>query len=84
MADEANVIRTNSVNAGVGPDSTDIGTFPKEKMEHTQKYYYDQGILKKIIDVDEYYVTDPEFFKAINDFDRKAVIADAKNYKGCK
>jgi NitT/TauT family transport system substrate-binding protein len=84
MADETNVIRTNSVNAEVEPDDTNIGSFPKEKMQHTQKYYFDQGILNKIISVEEYYVTDPEFYRAINDFDRQTVVAEAKNYQGCQ
>jgi hypothetical protein len=53
-------------------------------MQHTQKYYFDQGILNKIISVEEYYVTDPEFYRAINDFDRQTVVAEAKNYQGCQ
>ena len=83
-SDETGIIKQNSITAGVKEGDKDIGSFPKDKMEKTQQYYKDQGILKEIVSVEEYFVSDPEFYKAINDFDQAKVIADAKNYPSCK
>ena len=84
LQDSANIIRTTSESSGVNVGDKTFGTFPKAKMEFTQKYYLDQKILDKTLPVEEYTVNDPSFYQEIANFDQQAVLDQAKNYPSCK
>jgi NitT/TauT family transport system substrate-binding protein len=84
LRDAANIIRTTAKTTAVKLDDKLFGTYPKDKMEFTQKYYLKQGILDKSLPVENYYVTDPSFYSEIANFDRKPIIEQAKNYPSCK
>ena len=47
LDDSANIIKTTAKTTAVKLDDKLFGTYPKDKMEFTQKYYLDQGILDK-------------------------------------
>ena len=83
LHDAANIVRTTSESTGVNIGDKTFGTFPKAKMEFTQKYYLDQKILDKTLPVEDYTVNDPSFYQEIANFDHQAVLDQAKNYPKC-
>lgn len=84
LADFTHIVHADSQSNGVKLTDKSFGTYPKDKMEFTQTYYLKQKIIDRIIPVENYYVTDPEFYKEIADFDTEEVIKQAKSYPKCK
>jgi NitT/TauT family transport system substrate-binding protein len=62
-----------------GRKTTKWGFFEKQDWENTQDFYKKIGLIKKKIDVDQYYTN--RFIEQINDFDPNQVIAKAKSFK---
>jgi hypothetical protein len=62
-----------------------IGTFPAGSWEKVRDYYFNLGVIKEKLPVDDYYVTDKTLYAEANDFDHAKIEAMAKNYPNpCK
>jgi NitT/TauT family transport system substrate-binding protein len=67
------------------PSKDGIGTFPAGSWEKVRDYYYDLGVIKAKLPVDDYFVTDPKLYAEANDFDHGKIEAMAKAYPNkCK
>jgi len=84
LSDFANISRADAESNGVRPGDKLFGWYPKDKLEFTQEYYLKQKLLDRIVPVENYYVTDPEFYKDISNFDPEEVVKEAMNYPKCK
>jgi NitT/TauT family transport system substrate-binding protein len=84
LADNTHIAEADASSNGVHVNDKSFGTYPKDKVEFTQEYYLKQKILDRVIPVENYYVTDPEFYKEISNFDTAEVVKQAKSYPKCK
>ena len=80
VAEEVQVVRTRTRIKSRNILGTDrFGDVPEENMKKFQSYLVLVGDLDKEIDVERYYTND--LIDEINDFDRQAVIEQAKSFK---
>jgi NitT/TauT family transport system substrate-binding protein len=84
LSDAVNIVRSTARTTGISPSDKIFGSYPKDKMEFTQEYYVKQGILSTKSPIEAYYVNDDAFYREISDFDRQAIIDQAKSYVGCR
>src|SRR5690606_11848718 len=79
--DALNVVRDNVRNATRSDDSMPWGSFSQDAWAVNAEYYAKLGIVNPVAEPGENYVSDPEFYKAINDFDEEAVRKQASDYR---
>jgi NitT/TauT family transport system substrate-binding protein len=62
-----------------------IGMFPPKGWEIVRDYYFSLGVIKDKLPPEDYYVTDPAFYAAVNAFDRSKIETLARSYPNtCK
>jgi len=77
------VVKMDRDHGPIPPEG--IGTFPAGSWEKVRNYYYDLGVIKEKLPVEDYYVTDASFYAEANKFDHAKIEAMAKAYPNkCK
>jgi NitT/TauT family transport system substrate-binding protein len=77
------VVKMDRDHGPIPPEG--IGTFPAGSWEMVRNYYYDLGVIKEKLPVEDYYVTDASFYAEANKFDHAKIEAMAKAYPNkCK
>jgi NitT/TauT family transport system substrate-binding protein len=77
------VVKMDRDHGPIPPEG--IGTFPAGSWVKVRNYYYDLGVIKEKLPVENYYVTDASFYAEANRFDHAKIEAMAKAYPNkCK